>query len=87
MNTMDEGVENAAAEALAGQLAQGLAKAMERKLEEVGRARSLSAKGARAAIFGDGGGGVRGLAGAHGGADAVLKLLCDVVHGAPSKTG
>jgi HK97 family phage major capsid protein len=57
MNTMAEGVENTAAEALAEQLAQGLAKAMERKLEEVGRARSLSAKGARAAIFGDGGGG------------------------------
>jgi len=55
MNAMDEGVETAAAEALADQLAQGVARAVERRLEEAGRARTLSARGARAAIFGDGG--------------------------------
>jgi len=55
MNAIDDGVETAAAEALADQLAQGVARAVERRLEEAGRARTLSARGARAAIFGDGG--------------------------------
>ena len=50
----NENISSVAAQTLAEQLATGVAQAVERTLESAGRAKGLSNKGARAAIFGDG---------------------------------